>query len=75
MKSVYIALENKNLSFSLDEVEAFEHMWNSGSSIFQICKMLKRTKIEIAVLIMDRADKGKIKERPHGIFGVEGELV
>lgn len=71
MGDIYIALENKNLSFTMEEVEAFEWMWNSGTSIFLIAKNLKRTKIEIAVLIMDRADKGEIEKRSTGLFGTK----
>ncbi|EEM61197.1 MULTISPECIES: hypothetical protein [Bacillus cereus group] len=38
-------------------------MWDEDKDILEIAKELGRHRLEIVVLIMDRADKNKIKSR------------
>jgi hypothetical protein len=67
--NIYIALEDADFEWSLKEVWEFERMWNEGKSLIEIAEHFGRTHEEVAVLIMDRALKGKIKPRSCGIWG------
>ena len=66
-------LDNYDISAYPSEKRICCQMYHEGKSIFEICERLNRPQIEVAVLIMDQADKGKIKPRPSGLFG-EGEI-
>ena len=70
-KNVYIACLDWRFDWEMDEVKVVEKMWKEGKSISDIAKVVKRNTNEVAVLIMDRAAKGKIKKRPGGVFGRE----
>lgn len=65
----YIALSDLNFDWDHSEVIKFENLWNKGLSLQEIAFKLKRNQDEIAVIILDRARKGKIKKRKNGIFG------
>lgn len=67
--TTYIALEETNFTWSMEQVEEFETMWKEGHSLVEIAKHFKRTHEEVAVLIMDRALSKSIKPRKNGIFG------
>jgi hypothetical protein len=67
--SVYIALEDCNFDWSISDLNKFKRMWNAGASIFEIAKTLRRSKIEVAILIIDQGKKGKIEHRKGGLFG------
>lgn len=69
--TTYIALEEMNFTWSLEEVEEFEEMWREACSLTEIAAHFKRTHEEVAVLIMDRALNKRIKPRKNGIFGEE----
>lgn len=66
-RNLYIALEEANLVFDESEVIQFKEMWKEGQSIVEIAKELGRHQLEIAVLILDQADKNKIQSRPMGL--------
>lgn len=70
-KNVYIACLDWKFDWGMDEVKVVEKMWKEGKSISDISRAVKRDTNEVAVLIMDRAAKGKIKKRPGGVFGKE----
>jgi hypothetical protein len=72
--NTYIALEELDFTWSMEEVFEFEKMWNEGKSLMEIAEHFGRTHEEVAVLIMDRALKGKIKKRESGIWGREGHV-
>ncbi|MER2169015.1 MAG: helix-turn-helix domain-containing protein [Psychrobacillus psychrodurans] len=64
---------NVNLVFEEVDIAMFINYWNEGLSIKKIAECLRRKPLEIALLVMDRAELGEIKQRPRGIFGkVEG---
>ncbi|MBB6452008.1 hypothetical protein HNQ94_000429 [Salirhabdus euzebyi] len=67
--SVYIAHENSNLDWKPKELQKFRNLWNEGFSIQDIAKKLKRPEIEIGLIILDQAHKGKIKPRFGGLMG------
>lgn len=65
---IYIALEEANFVWSKTEVSEFSRLWKQGKTIHELCKHFGRCQVEIALLILDRADKGYIKARENGIF-------
>jgi hypothetical protein len=64
----YIALEEIDFIWSLEDVHEFDEMWKHGIKqgktaeelIPEIAEYFGRTHEEIAVLVMDRGMKGKI---------------
>ncbi|PEA06548.1 helix-turn-helix domain containing protein [Bacillus cereus] len=66
-RNLYIALEELDLVFDESEVTRLQEMWKGDKGILKIAKELGRHQLEIAVLIMDQADKNKIKSRPMGL--------
>lgn len=67
--NTYIALENLNFNWDLKQVEMFQEMWKSGSSIIELAEFFERSQEEIGLLIIDRSLKDKIKPRKGGLFG------
>lgn len=66
-RNLYIALEELDLVFDESEVIQLREMWDEDKDILEIAKELGRHQLEIAALIMDQADKNKIKSRPMGL--------
>ncbi|MED2789680.1 helix-turn-helix domain-containing protein [Bacillus thuringiensis] len=66
-RNLYIALEELDLVFDEREVIRLREMWDEDKGILEIAKELGRHQLEIAALIMDQADKNKIKSRPMGL--------
>ncbi|WP_411543179.1 helix-turn-helix domain containing protein [Bacillus cereus] len=66
-RNLYIALEELDLVFDKSEVIRLQEMWKENKGILEIAKELGRHQLEIAALIMDQADKNKIKSRPMGL--------
>ncbi|WP_413927682.1 helix-turn-helix domain containing protein [Bacillus anthracis] len=66
-RNLYIALEELDLVFDESEVIGLQEMWKENKGILEIAKELGRHQLEIAALIMDQADKNKIKSRPMGL--------
>ncbi|HHY2677449.1 TPA: helix-turn-helix domain containing protein [Bacillus toyonensis] len=66
-RNLYIALEELDLLFDESEVIRLREMWDEDKGILEIAKELGRHQLEIAALIMDQADKNKIKSRPMGL--------
>ena len=68
---VHIMLDRYDLSSLPSEEQICCQMYRDGKSIFEICQRLHRPQIEIAIMLMDLADKGRLKPRKTGIFGHE----
>jgi hypothetical protein len=66
-RNLYIALEELDLVFDESEVIRLQEMWKEDKEILEIAKELERHQLEIAALIMDQADKNKIKSRSMGL--------
>jgi len=64
---MYIALEELDLVFDESEVIRLQEMWKEGKNIIEIAVEMGRHQLEVAALIMDQADKNKIKSRPMGL--------
>lgn len=66
-RNMYIALEELDLVFDESEVIRLQEMWKEDKNIIEIAVEMGRHQLEIAALIMDQADKNKIKSRPMGL--------
>lgn len=66
-RNMYIALEELDLVFDESEVIRLQEMWKGGKNIIEIAVEMGRHQLEVAALIMDQADKNKIKSRPMGL--------
>ncbi len=66
-RNMYIALEELDLVFDESEVIRLQEMWKEGKNIIEIAVEMGRHQLEVAALIMDQADKNKIKPRPMGL--------
>ncbi len=57
-----------NMVFTESEVFDFIAYWQNGHSVQRIADLLERNPLDIALLVMDRAEVGEIKQRHNGIF-------
>lgn len=55
-----VILEDAKLIWRESEVNTFIHLWEEGSTLLEISKKMKEHPDNIALLIMDQAQKGKI---------------
>ena len=69
----YIVFDPDNVdidfSFTTAQVEKVEELWGQGESLEAISEQVRRKPLEVALLIMDRAEREKIQPRKNGIFG------
>ncbi|MEN3132532.1 helix-turn-helix domain containing protein [Bacillus albus] len=64
---VYIALEEANFIWDERDVIRFREMWSQGISLPKMAKALRRHQAEVALLVIDQADKYMIENRPIGL--------
>ncbi|HGH7176787.1 helix-turn-helix domain containing protein [Bacillus cereus] len=64
---IYIALEEANFIWDERDVIRFREMWNQGMSLPEMAEALRRHHAEVALLVIDQADKYLIKNRPIGL--------
>lgn len=69
-EEVYIALEGYKLEWLPSEIAKIKQMWKDGWHVQRMALAMKAHQIEIAALIMDLAERGKIKPRDGGVLGV-----
>ncbi len=69
----YIIFDPDNVdidfSFTTGQVAKVEELWEQGESLEAISEQVRRKPLEVALLIMDRAEREKIRPRKNGIFG------
>ncbi len=65
---LYFACEGFDLTFTREEVEKVKKYYRKGIPLLEMAEKLKRNQVEIAILIIDLAEKGRITPRPSGIF-------
>jgi len=65
----YIALGDANMAFTDTEIEVVREMWTEDRHLGEIAETLRRPEIEVVVLVLDLADKGKLKHRASGALG------
>ena len=66
---IHTACEQYNFQWSPEELAKFRALWKNGNDIADIALKLKRKPAEIAFIIIDQADRNKIRQRPGGAFG------
>lgn len=64
-----IILEERRFIWKDEELKEFRDMWIRGDSILIIAKRFKCKAIDIALVAMEQAEKGKIEPRPSGLLG------
>lgn len=67
---LYIAGLDCNLAFTDKEIDTVINMWKQGCHVADIVEALKRPGIEVGFLIMDLAERCKLRPRKGGMVGV-----
>lgn len=69
----HVLFEDRNVRwvYKEREIEHFRQLWNDGVSLKGIAFAMRRTQLDITLLIIDQAEEGHIKPRETGIFGEE----
>lgn len=60
-KHIYMACEDYDFCWGRDEVKRFREMWEVGESLINISKSLGRHVNEVAILVIDQAEKKDIE--------------
>lgn len=68
-KNIYMACEDYDFCWGRDEVKRFREMWEVGESLIDISKVLGRHVNEVAILVIDQAEKKKIGIHGSKVFG------
>lgn len=66
---MYIALENADFGWRDEQVEVVDQLWKDGAPIDEIAKLMSRPARDVFLLIFDRLESGRLKEREGSIFG------
>ncbi|WP_243523707.1 helix-turn-helix domain containing protein [Bacillus pseudomycoides] len=64
---IYIALEEANFIWDERDVIRFREMWEQGMDLVDMAKALRRHQAEVALLVIDQADKYMIENRSIGL--------
>lgn len=67
MTKKVLILEDARFIWDEEEVKTFVEMWSDNKSSYQIAEVLNCKIMDVALLVMDQAEKGKIKQRIRGI--------
>jgi hypothetical protein len=68
-QKIYIVGEEYDYAWDYADVKEFIRLWGEGADIRFISKHFKRPQPEIIFLLVDLAEKRKIKQRQRGLFG------
>jgi len=68
-EELYLVLEGYKLEWLPSEIAKIKQMWDDGWHIQRIALAMKAHQLEIAALLMDLAERGKIKPRDGGVLG------
>jgi hypothetical protein len=68
---LYVACEDFDFTWSLEEVQEFDEMWKQGANVYDLQEYFNRSQEEILLLALDRAMKGEIEPREGGFIGKE----
>lgn len=66
-----IILENLNFTWSMESIGICKRLWNSGTSLPEIAKQLKRECMEVFMLLYHMIEMGWIKEREGEMWGAK----
>lgn len=64
-----IILEDRKFTWLESELVLFRNMWEQGKSVNLMAKRFNCKEIDIAMLVLDQAERKLIKSRPLGIKG------
>ncbi|MGE6344914.1 helix-turn-helix domain containing protein [Bacillus mycoides] len=64
---IYIALEEANFIWDERDIIRFREMWKQDMCLPEMAKALRRHQSEVALLVIDQADKYMIENRPIGL--------
>lgn len=67
------AHETVRLGFTKKTIDRFLELWEDNKTHKEICKALKVTEIELALIAMDLQYAGRLSDRKNGFWGVENE--
>ncbi len=63
---MYIVGRNWDFGWNTRELKHFNKLWRSGVPILNIADALQRPDYEVALLVMDLAERGRIISRNRG---------
>lgn len=64
-----IILEERKFIWEDAELREFRKMWEQGDSVNKMAKRFRCKEIDIAMLVLDQAEKKLIRSRPAGLIG------
>ncbi|PEZ81865.1 helix-turn-helix domain containing protein [Bacillus cereus] len=64
---IYIALEDANFIWDERDIIRFREMWKQDMGLPEMAKALRRHQSEVALLVIDQADKYMIENRQMGL--------
>lgn len=67
MTKKVLILEDARFIWDEEEVKTFVEMWNDNKSSIEIAGVLNCKILDVALLVMDQAEKKKIQQRNRGI--------
>ena len=65
---LYVALDHLDLTFYEIEINKVMQWWRDGKTVDEMAAELQRPEAEVAVLLIDLSDRGKLKRRGGGLF-------
>lgn len=68
MTKKVLILEDARFIWDEEEVKTFVEMWNDNKSSTDIARVLNCKILDVALLVMDQAEKNKIQQRNRGII-------
>lgn len=68
-EKVTIILDDRKFNWLESELVLFRKMWEQGKSVNLMSKRFNCKEIDIAMLVLDQAERKLIKSRPLGIKG------
>lgn len=70
----YDVLLGYSFFWRTEDIMTFQILWNSNWPVCDIAASLNREVIEVAILVVDQASKGKIQPREESLFGKDGAM-
>ena len=69
MRATTIILEERKFIWEDAELREFREMWEQGDSVNKMAKRFRCKEIDIAMVVLEQAEKKLIKSRPAGLIG------
>ena len=66
---LYVVFEDLNFAWMPGELEKVKAAWEAGMHIVDIAREVDRQENEVAILVMDLAEKGRFRPREGGAYG------